>query len=88
MHKRAVFTEYKRNEMYWKDEVHPFHLPGKGMHLIPFASLLFPIILAKAYVMIVSIFCLNIPLNVFQKVFLLCLRDGKETTMSEMNKRA
>lgn len=47
------------------------------MHLIPL-----PIILAKVYVMIVSIFCLNITLDVFQKAFLLCLKEmEKEMTM-------
>lgn len=57
--------------------MHPFHLPRKGMHLIPL-----PIILAKVYVMIVSIFCLNITLDVFQKAFLLCLKEmEKEMTM-------
>lgn len=40
-----------------EDEVHPFRSQKrKRMHLIPFSSLLFPIILVKAYVMILSIF--------------------------------
>lgn len=52
-HKQAFFTQYKMYKL----------LRWKRIHLIPSASLLFSIILVQGYVMLLSIFCLNITLK-------------------------
>lgn len=78
-HRLAFFTQYKKDKL----------LRWKRIHLIPSASLLFPIILVQGYVMLLSIFCLNITLKCSRQYscFLKKKKKGKEKKKTPMKER-